>query len=246
MWKRFGVRDITMDDNDFIFISFNTEVNLTFVLDNGPCFIRNVPIFFQQWNPQKVLKKLDQEMVTMWVKLDHIPYEVYSVDGLSRIASAIGVPSIPDRLTEKMLKARDERNSFAKVFVQVKVDKDLKDSITIGVRFPFGPFKKLVYTEVDVEHEWKLASCGTCFVLVMMQIYVKVLLHKQGEVFGMQVELILLNPKDCNYIKGCLYMVLGMDGVELWDGLSKRLISWSESSIYSTLFVSYYVRMKLA
>ncbi|GKA76291.1 putative ATPase, F1/V1/A1 complex, alpha/beta subunit, zinc knuckle CX2CX4HX4C containing protein [Tanacetum coccineum] len=158
MWKRF----VVMDDNGFIFINFNNEVNLTHVLNNGPCFIRNVPIFLQQWNPQMVLKKLDQEMVTMCVKLHHIPSEVYSVDGLSRLASAIGVPLIPDRLTEKMLKAYDEGNTFAKVLVQVKADKDLKDSIV--VRFPFGPFKELVYTEVDVEYEWKPARCGTCLV----------------------------------------------------------------------------------
>nr|GEW46519.1 hypothetical protein [Tanacetum cinerariifolium] len=103
MWKRFGVKEITMDDNGFIFINFNNEVNLTDVLHNGPCFIRNVPIFLQQWNPQMVLKKLDQEMVTMIVD-------------------------------------------------------------SIGVRFPFGPFKELVYTEMDVEYEWKPARCGTCLV----------------------------------------------------------------------------------
>ncbi|GKE80509.1 hypothetical protein Tco_1550509, partial [Tanacetum coccineum] len=61
-----------------------------------------------------------------------------------------------------MLKAYDEGNTFAKVLVQVKADKDLKDSIV--VRFPFGPFKELVYTEVDVEYEWKSARCGTCLV----------------------------------------------------------------------------------
>ncbi|KAL7238196.1 hypothetical protein ACSBR2_004317 [Camellia fascicularis] len=73
--------------------------------------------------------KLTKEYVAqipVWLKLFNVPMEYWDFEGLSRIASHIGVPLFMDHLTSS-----GTRISFARVCVEVNVDSILPHSFFV-------------------------------------------------------------------------------------------------------------------
>ncbi|XP_028100106.1 uncharacterized protein LOC114299541 [Camellia sinensis] len=72
------------------------------------------------------LSKEDKKSIPIWVKFYNIPLEYWDGDGLSRIASAVGVPLFMDQLT-----SLGSRISFARVCVDIPTDFVFPDSFVI-------------------------------------------------------------------------------------------------------------------
>ncbi|KAL0294626.1 UNVERIFIED_CONTAM: hypothetical protein Sangu_3213600 [Sesamum angustifolium] len=69
------------------------------VLEGGPWLYLGQPIVLQKWEPGMVLRKLKHTEVPVWIKLRHLPVELWTTDGLSTVASGIGKPLYPDAIT---------------------------------------------------------------------------------------------------------------------------------------------------
>ena len=54
--------------------------------------VRGVPLFVFRWDPSKGLFKPVHTMCPLWVKLHNIPLVEFTTEGISRIASVLGVP----------------------------------------------------------------------------------------------------------------------------------------------------------
>nr|GEV81827.1 early light-induced protein 2, chloroplastic-like [Tanacetum cinerariifolium] len=74
----------------------------TWVLENGPWFIRNNPLILIKWNPDMNLLKEDVGNVLVWVKLHGVPMTAFSEDDLSAIATKLGTPLMLNSYTFDM------------------------------------------------------------------------------------------------------------------------------------------------
>ncbi|KAK4384715.1 Retrovirus-related Pol polyprotein from type-2 retrotransposable element R2DM [Sesamum angolense] len=83
------------------------------VLEGGPWLYLGQPIVLQKWKPGMVLRKLKHTEVPVWIKLRHLPVELWTTDGLSTVASGIGRPLFPDAITRTCT-----RLDFARVDVE--------------------------------------------------------------------------------------------------------------------------------
>ncbi|XP_039170328.1 uncharacterized protein LOC120294342 [Eucalyptus grandis] len=61
------------------------------VLDGVPITVAKIPLILQQWHPMLELKKSTHNTVPIWVRLRNVPVALWSVAGISFLASGIDV-----------------------------------------------------------------------------------------------------------------------------------------------------------
>ncbi|XP_022030696.1 uncharacterized protein LOC110931618 [Helianthus annuus] len=130
------------------------------VLEGGPWLIRKVPLFLNVWSPKVTLKKDSIKTVPVWVKLHNVPISVYTDDGLSLLASKLGVPKRLDSYTADMCVDNWGRSSYARAMIELNADNELKDHITLAI--PKMDEEGFIMERVEVEYEWKPLRCPTC------------------------------------------------------------------------------------
>ncbi|XP_021996206.1 uncharacterized protein LOC110893404 [Helianthus annuus] len=133
VWAKFGCQKIMMNSDGFFFFKFDSRDGLLKVLEGGPWLIRKIPIFLSLWSPKVSLKKEGVKTIPLWVKLHNVPISVYTDDGLSLLASKLGVPKRLDSYTADMCVENWGRSSYARAMIEVNADEELKDHITIAI-----------------------------------------------------------------------------------------------------------------
>ncbi|KAL0287657.1 UNVERIFIED_CONTAM: hypothetical protein Sradi_7119100 [Sesamum radiatum] len=124
------------------------------VIEGGPWLFHGQAIVLQKWEPGLVLRKLQHTQVPVWIKLRHLPVELWTTDGLSIVASGVGKPLYPDAITRACT-----RLDFARVCVMLDISAKLLKHIVIMVPKEDG---SEVACKVDVEYEWLPPKCTTC------------------------------------------------------------------------------------
>ncbi|XP_020694665.2 uncharacterized protein LOC110108378 [Dendrobium catenatum] len=66
----------------------------------GVWFMLGKPFVLQKWHPKFKPKRENFSLVPIWVKIHDFPLACWNSEGISRIASKIGVPLVADHLTE--------------------------------------------------------------------------------------------------------------------------------------------------
>ncbi|KAK4384485.1 hypothetical protein Sango_3056300 [Sesamum angolense] len=110
----------------FFFFQFETVAAMEDVIEGGPWLYLGQPIVLQKWEPGMVLRKLKQTEVPVWIKLRHLPMELWTTEGLSTVASGIGRPLYPDAITRTCT-----RLDFARVCVMLNVSSKLPKHVVI-------------------------------------------------------------------------------------------------------------------
>ncbi|KAL2228611.1 UNVERIFIED_CONTAM: hypothetical protein Sindi_1840800 [Sesamum indicum] len=126
-------------------------------IEGGPWLFQGQPIVLQKWEPGLVMRKLKHTQVPVWIKLRHLPVELWTEEGLSTVASGIGKPLYPDAITRACT-----RLDFARVYVMLDVSSNLPKHIIIMTPDEEGgetPCK------IDVEYEWIPPKCTSCLTL---------------------------------------------------------------------------------
>ncbi|KAL0427762.1 UNVERIFIED_CONTAM: hypothetical protein Slati_2951000 [Sesamum latifolium] len=121
-----SVKDVMATVNGFFFIQFANCVALEEVIDGGPWLFQGQPIVLQKRTSGLALRKHGHTQVPIWVKLRHIPVELWTTDGLSTIASGIGRPLYRDAITKA-----GTRLDFARVCVMVDFNATLPKHIVM-------------------------------------------------------------------------------------------------------------------
>ncbi|KAL0292944.1 UNVERIFIED_CONTAM: hypothetical protein Sangu_3247600 [Sesamum angustifolium] len=101
-----------------------------------------------------VLRKLKHTEVPVWIKLRHLPVELWTTEGLSTVASGIGRPLYPDAITRACT-----RLDFARVCVMLNVSSKLPKHVVIMMPNELGGESPC---KVDVEYEWLPPKCKQC------------------------------------------------------------------------------------
>ncbi|GJZ13178.1 RNA-directed DNA polymerase, eukaryota, reverse transcriptase zinc-binding domain protein [Tanacetum coccineum] len=159
MWSRLGLRDIIAENGVFYF-KFQDEEGIKEVINNGPWMVNNKPMVVQKWSIDMCLDKAEPKKIPVRVKMMNVLMEAWSVKGISSLASSIGKPVIIDEVTTKMYVTGVGRIGFARVLVEIDVEKGIKDKIEIMYK------SKNVDTGskkiVDVEYSWIPSICSQC------------------------------------------------------------------------------------
>ncbi|GMI88345.1 hypothetical protein HRI_002503800 [Hibiscus trionum] len=88
----------------------------------------------------------------VWVKLWHVPLELYSQQGLGYVASAVGKPLYSDQAT-----AMQQQLEFTKVCVEVQAKEEVPSSVMIDLG-------NANFVNVAVEVVWSPPKCKLCAV----------------------------------------------------------------------------------
>ncbi|GJZ66378.1 RNA-directed DNA polymerase, eukaryota, reverse transcriptase zinc-binding domain protein [Tanacetum coccineum] len=96
--------------------------------------------------------------IPVWVKMRNVPMEAWSVKGISALASSIGKPVIMDEITAKMCVTGVGRVGFARVLVEIVVEKGIKDKIKI--MYKSKSIAEGTKKVVEVEYSWIPCVCS--------------------------------------------------------------------------------------
>ncbi|XP_022037240.1 uncharacterized protein LOC110939954 [Helianthus annuus] len=159
-WEKYGIQKCMMNGKGFFFFKFSSKEGMDKVLQDGPWLIRNIPLFLKYWSPNTELKKEELKKIPVWVKMHDVPLAAYTEDGLSLIASKIGVPKVLDNETSKMCTESWGRSGFARAIIELDAEKEAKDNIMIAI--PNVEDGGILKSNIRVEYEWKPPRCNTC------------------------------------------------------------------------------------
>ncbi|KAK4381131.1 hypothetical protein Sango_2997400 [Sesamum angolense] len=151
------VREVKATSNGFFFFQFENVAAMEEVIEGGPWLYLGQPIVLQKWEPGMVLRKLKHTEVPIWIKLRHLPVELWTTEGLSTVASGIGRPLYPDAITLACT-----RLDFARVCVMLNVNSKLPKHVVIMMPNELGGESAC---KVHVEYEWIPHKCTGCLSL---------------------------------------------------------------------------------
>ncbi|KAL2223863.1 UNVERIFIED_CONTAM: hypothetical protein Sindi_2961300 [Sesamum indicum] len=152
-----GLREVTGTTNGFFFFQFKSVTVMEDIIKGGPWLFQGQPIVLQKWEPGMVLRKLKHTQVPVWIKLRHLPVELWTEEGLSIVASGVGKPLYPDAITRACT-----RLDFARVCVMLDVNSKMPKHIIIMTPDEEG---EELPCKIDVEYEWLPPRCTSCMTL---------------------------------------------------------------------------------
>ncbi|KAL2245415.1 UNVERIFIED_CONTAM: hypothetical protein Sindi_2809700 [Sesamum indicum] len=152
-----ALRDVTATANGFFFFQFKSVIDMEEVIEGGPWFFQGQPIVLQKWEPGMAMRKLKHTQVPVWIKLRHLPVELWTTEGLSTVASGVGKPLYPDAITRACT-----RLDFARVCVMLDITSTLPKHIIIMTP---NEGRGETPCKVDVEYEWVPPKCKSCMSL---------------------------------------------------------------------------------
>ena len=130
------------------------------VLQSDHWMIKDVPIFIQRWQPGTCLTKAKHDKVPVWVKIHDVPLEAWSVEGIGRIASRIGIPLDMDTYTKEMCVEGKGRCAYARVLIEISACTPWEEFIEVQT------WDLTTKTGVDhslqLEYSWVPTRCDKC------------------------------------------------------------------------------------
>ncbi|GKC02252.1 RNA-directed DNA polymerase, eukaryota, reverse transcriptase zinc-binding domain protein, partial [Tanacetum coccineum] len=133
---------------------------MSYVLENGPWMVNNKPLMVQKCELDVVIDRSEPKSLTCWIKLHNIPLEAWTSKGISAIASGLDKPLIMDKTTTMICKGRHGNYGYARVLVEIQVDKEFKDVVEICYKSNHQRTKCSKF--VNVEYSWKPPKCCKC------------------------------------------------------------------------------------
>ena len=113
--------------NEFFLTRFSMKEDLDAVLKRGPWFIGEHFLSIRPWEPFFKPEIANVSSIAVWVRLHALPIELYEAKVLKQIREAIGKVLRVDTHT-----AMEARGKYARLCIQVDVDKPLINTILIG------------------------------------------------------------------------------------------------------------------
>ncbi|PKI73252.1 hypothetical protein CRG98_006387 [Punica granatum] len=133
-------------DNGLILFDFETVEGRDFVLNNGTWHINHCPILLRPWEKNIQVVNLEQKKVPVWVKLSKVPLELLTEQGLSYVASGLGIPVCFEKKVEYI-----SRGNSARMCIDITVQGELPKTLTLVM-------EDGQYTDVEVEYPWKTVA----------------------------------------------------------------------------------------
>ena len=127
LWKPAAKMECVDLGRDFFLIRFSCKDDFDKVLKGGPWFIGGHFLAIRPWEPYFKASEAKLTSVAVWIRFPELPIEFYDGSVLKEISSAIGPVLRIDAYT-----ASGSRGSYARLCVQVDLEKPLINFIRIG------------------------------------------------------------------------------------------------------------------
>nr|POE77266.1 uncharacterized protein CFP56_29768 [Quercus suber] len=127
MWNPCGGMDCIDLGYDYFLVRFELAEDVDTILTGGPWFIGQHFLAIRQWEPGFKASTATLSSVAVWIRLPELPLEFYDSNALLKIGRAIGPVLRIDSHT-----ANGERGRFARLCVQVNLEKPLIRKIYLG------------------------------------------------------------------------------------------------------------------
>ena len=127
LWRPAGRLNCVDLSNGFFFTRFSLREDYEVTLKKGPWFIGEHFLSIRSLEPDFSLATANVSSVAMWIRLNELPIEYYHAEALLQIGKAIGNVLRIDTHT-----ASESKGRFARLCVQVDVEKPLVTAILIG------------------------------------------------------------------------------------------------------------------
>ncbi|KAJ6749810.1 hypothetical protein OIU85_000443 [Salix viminalis] len=151
VWKSKGLESVTTTANGFILFRFKDQNELQGVLEQGPWLFGGKHLILQQWSPRFQFDTSKISSLPVWIRLRGLPIPLWSIKGLSMVASMVGTPLSCDEATHKCT-----RLEYARICVEI--DASLPYVHQFQILTPLSPTPITIH----VDYEWKPARCNTC------------------------------------------------------------------------------------
>ncbi|XP_028554509.1 uncharacterized protein LOC114580608 [Dendrobium catenatum] len=127
-WNLKGsVQLLSLNDGFFLF-RFSCAEDFNMVWSRGVWIILGKPFVLQKWHLKFIPKGEEFASVPIWVKIHDLPLACWNSEGISRIASKIGIPVAADSLTEQ-----NTRLTFARICVLVDCSATYSEEIQVSL-----------------------------------------------------------------------------------------------------------------
>ena len=127
LWKPARHLDVVDLEHGFFLIRFSLKKDVENVLKKGPWFIGDHFLSVRPWEPYFKPESAKVSSIAVWIRLSGLPIEYYNAKALQHIGKAIGNVLRIDTFT-----ATKSRGKFARLCIQVDVDKPLITAMMIG------------------------------------------------------------------------------------------------------------------
>ncbi|KAI0522857.1 hypothetical protein KFK09_005242 [Dendrobium nobile] len=148
-WSLKGSLKLLSLNDGFFLIRFTCQDDFDMVWSKGVWFLLGKPFVLQKWHPKFTPKKEEFESVPIWVKIHDLPLACWNSEGISRIASKIGVPVAADKLTEQKT-----RLTYARICFLVDKKATYPEEILVSLDGDVVSLK--------VQYEWRPHPCDYC------------------------------------------------------------------------------------
>ncbi|XP_020678033.2 uncharacterized protein PB18E9.04c-like [Dendrobium catenatum] len=148
-WNLKGSLSLLTLDDGFFLLKFNNREDYDMAWSGGPWFFFGKPFILQKWTPDFTPVREEFPSIPLWIKIKNFPLSCWTPEGISKIASCVGIPLAVDALT-----AAKTRLTFARVCVQVSSASPLPDVIYYTVDDKTFP--------LTVLYDWKPSHCSFC------------------------------------------------------------------------------------
>ncbi|KAL0907834.1 hypothetical protein M5K25_022276 [Dendrobium thyrsiflorum] len=152
-WKLKGMLKLLSLSDGFFMLKFTSPEDFDMALSGGVWFFLGKPFVLQKWVPNFKPVREEFPSIPIWFKILDLPLPCWTPEGISRIASKIGIPIVVDNLT-----ADKSRLTYARVCVQVTKSCVYPESISISILGE--PF------DLKIQYEWKPVPCEHCCSIV--------------------------------------------------------------------------------
>ena len=108
----------------------------------------------RKWRPGLPLAKDELSKIPVWAKFHNVPIELWTEEGLSHIASVVGLPLYADAVTEAC-----SRISFAQICIELDASTPLVDDFEVELLQEDGSSKMVT---IFVSYQWRPTVCEVC------------------------------------------------------------------------------------
>ena len=127
LWKLAGRLDCVDLGHGFFLTRLSLSEDYENVLRKGPWFVGDHFLSIRPWEPDFKPALANVSSIAVWIRLNELPIEYYNAEALQLIGKAIG-----NVLRIDTFMASETRGRFARLCVQVDVEKPLATAIMIG------------------------------------------------------------------------------------------------------------------
>lgn len=112
---------------DFYLVKFTQSIDFMSELERGPWFVGEHYLFVRKWEPEFQAANVNVSSLAAWVRLPELPIEFFHSEILRSIGNKIGCFIKIDTISNVVV-----RGPFARLCVQLDLDKPLLNQVTIG------------------------------------------------------------------------------------------------------------------